>query len=106
MSKNLSESVKAFGVKQVLNYVNKDFENNGLKVCDWLLAHDKGGGVTNEVTMIKQVITDPSSNWYRLIKSVYTDIDDGVRARLFENFFINGCMIGSPRQFENSARYH
>lgn len=106
MSKNLSESVKAFGVKQVLNYVNKDFENNGLKVCDWLLAHDKGGGVTNEVTMIKQVITDPSSNWYRLIKSVYTDIDDGVRARLFENFVINGCMIGSPRQFENSARYH
>lgn len=53
--------------------------------------------------MIKRVITDPSSNWYRLIKSVYTDIDDGVRARLFENFVINGCIAGGRRYLHINA---
>lgn len=105
MAKSISEAVKAFGVKQVLAYVDKDFEKNGLKVCDWLLKHDLGGGVTNEVKMVRQAISDPNNNWYQLIRSLYTEIDDGVRARLFENFVINGCMIGSPKQFENSVRY-
>ena len=102
----IKDTIKAFGVKQVLSYVDRDFDKNAVKVCDWLLAHDKGGGVTSEVKQVREVITDPNSNWYQLIKSVYTDIDDGVRARLFENFIINGCMIGTPMGFESAVKYN
>lgn len=37
---NLSEKLKSIGVKQVLKYVDKDFEHNAVKVCDWLIDHD------------------------------------------------------------------
>ena len=102
---DIRDYVKSFGVKQVLNYVDKDFERNAIKVCDWLIEHDKGGGVTSEATQVRNVLADKDSNWYQLIRSVYTEIDDEQRRRLFENFIINACLIGTPKGFENSAKY-
>ena len=102
---NLSEKLKSIGVKQVLKYVDKDFEHNAVKVCDWLIDHDKDGGVKNEATMVRNVLQDPDSNWYQLVKSLYTEIDDEQRKRLLENFVINACLIGTPTGFENSVRY-
>ena len=46
---SFSESVKAFGVKQVLGYLQKDPENNIPKILDWL---EKYGG---DVAMPKQI---------------------------------------------------
>lgn len=102
---NLTDSAKAFGVRQVLRYLDRDFDRNALKVCDWLLAHDAGKGVTSEAAMVRRALEDKDSNWYRLIKSLYTDIDGGQRMRLFENFIINGCLIGTPAGFASSAKY-
>lgn len=85
--------------------MDKDFEHNAVKVCDWLIDHDKDGGVKNEATMVRNVLQDPDSNWYQLVKSLYTEIDDEQRKRLLENFVINACLIGTPTGFENSVRY-
>jgi len=103
--KTAKESIKSFGVKQVLNYLDRDFDQNAEKICDWLLEHDKKGGVTNEVRSVKEALKDKDGNWYKLVKNLYTDIDDGVRKRLFENFIINACMIGTPRGYSNSEKY-
>ncbi len=46
------------------------------------------------------------NNWYRLIKSLYTDVDDGVRKKLFENFIVNGVFIGGKRQNKARKEYH
>ena len=105
MAKTIKETVTAFGLKQVLSYLDKDFEHNAPKVLDWLIAHDKGNGVTSEAVQVKEALEDPTNNWSRLVRSLYTDIDDGVRRRLFENFVINNCMIGTPRQFKNAEKY-
>ena len=99
------DKVKAFGVKQAIKYVEKDFEHNAVKLCDWLIKHDKGGGVRNEAGMIRSVLQDPNSNWYQLVKSVYTEIDDEQRKKLLEVFVINACMVGSPAGWESSAKY-
>ena len=42
---SIADSFKVFGAKQALKYVDKDFEHNAIKMCDWLIEHDKGGGV-------------------------------------------------------------
>ena len=44
-------------------------------------------------------------NWYRLIKSLWTDIDDGVRKTLFENFIVNSALIGFPKECDNREKY-
>jgi MoaA/NifB/PqqE/SkfB family radical SAM enzyme len=48
------------------------------------------------------MMNDHDNNWYRLVKSLWIDIDDGVRRKLFENFIINSSLIGAKR--EDKAR--
>ena len=38
------------------------------------------------------MLDDP--NWSRYIKSLWTDIDEGVRMKIFENFIVNSALIG------------
>ena len=68
---SIADSFKVFGAKQALKYVDRDFEHNAVKMCDWLIEHDKGGGVKNEATMVRNVLVDPNNNWYQLVKSIY-----------------------------------
>jgi len=106
MGKTVSEWAKSIALKRVLRYVNKDFDRNGMKVINWLIRNDHGNGVKHEAQLVKDALSDPENNWSRLVKSVWTDIDDGQRLRLFENFVINGSMIGTPRQRRYSEKYH
>jgi MoaA/NifB/PqqE/SkfB family radical SAM enzyme len=101
----LTETAKAFGVKQVLKYIERDYDQNAIKICDWLIAHDKKNAVSRQARIAREVLADRDSNWYQLYKSLYTDIDAGQRKRIFENFIINASMIGTPAGFANRARH-
>jgi MoaA/NifB/PqqE/SkfB family radical SAM enzyme len=94
------ESLKTFGVKQVISYIDKNPEKNVPRILDWLIKTDKNNVVSHQAEAIQQAFADPDNNWHRLILSLWSDIDDGVRRRLFENFVINASMIGSPRQIK------
>lgn len=95
-----SESLKTFGVKQVISYIDKNPEKNVPKILDWLIKTDKNNVVSHQAETIQKAFADPDNNWHRLILSLWSDVDDGVRRRLFENFVINASMIGSPRQIK------
>ena len=106
MARTLAECAKAFAVRRVLRYVDRDFDHNGIKVLNWLIRHDRGEGVKHEAQLVKDALSDPNNNWSRLARSLWTDIDNGQRLRLFENFVIHASMIGTPRQRKNSEKYH
>lgn len=103
--KTVKEKIKSFGAKQVLTYLDRDPEKNLPKLLDWIEEHDKNGNILNQIHSIREALSDPENNWNRLVKSLWTDIDDGVRQRLFENFVINENMIGTTRQLESQKRY-
>jgi len=105
MARTVAEWAKAFALRRVLRYVNRDFDKNGMKVVDWLIRNDWGEGVKHEAQLVKDALSNPTNNWSQLMRSLWTDIDDGQRLRLFENFVINGCMIGTPRQRKNSEKH-
>ena len=102
-NRTIIESTKALGVKQVLKYIDRNPDENIPKVLNWLEKHDKDGQITHPVQTVRKAIENKDSNWYQLVKSLWTDVDDGVRLKLFENFVINASMIGSPRQRKVSA---
>ncbi len=104
-NKTVMEKVKSFGIRQVINYIDKNPDENIPKILDWVIAHDKGHNVTNQANVIRQSLSDPNNNWNRLVKSLWTDIDDGVRKRLFETFVINASMIGANRQRVYQEKY-
>ncbi len=93
----ISDRIKGFTLKQMYAYLDKDPDENMPKLLDYLEKFDKEGrGITEQVQNIRQAISDPSNNWYQLVKSLWTDIDAAQRRALVENAVVNGSLIGTP----------
>ena len=95
-----TNKIKEFGVKQVISYINKDPDKNIPKLLDWIQKHDKKNSITEQIKSVRVAVEDPENNWYKLVRSLWTDIDEEVRKTLLVNFVVNESMKGSPRQIE------
>ena len=100
----LKENVGAFAVKQALSYMDKDPEKNLPKLLDWFDRFDWKDTLKKQRDTIRQVVLDKDNNWHQLVMSLWTDIDPGVRNRMFENLIINGCLLGYQRQKANKEK--
>ena len=91
---NASEVLKGFAMKQAYSYLDKDPEANLPNLLDMLEKYDKNGqAVTTQVEGIRAALSDPNNNWSKLVKSLWTDIDDEQRKKLVETVVINGTLI-------------
>lgn len=91
---NASEVLKGFAMKQVYSYLDKDPEANLPNLLDMLEKYDKNGqAVTTQVEGIRAALSDPNNNCSKLVKSLWTDIDDEQRKKLVETVVINGTLI-------------
>ena len=102
---NISDKLKGFAMKQVYNYLDKDPDTNIIKLLDYLESHDNGNGIIDAVRNIRAAVSDPDNNWSRLIKSLWTDIDDQQRKVLIETAVVNGSMIGTPMSSRLQDKY-
>ena len=102
----LKENVGAFAVKQALSYMDKDPEKNLPKLLDWFDKLDRKDTLKTQREVVRKVVMDKDNNWHQLMMSLWTDIDPGVRNRIFENFVINGALLGSQKQEENRKKYN
>ena len=101
----MNEKLEAFGLKKVLAYLDSNPQENVPKVIGWLRKFDRDDLYKNTYDMIDGFMKDPQNNWNRLISSLYTDIDDGVRRKTFENFLINSAILGSRRKNRLVEKY-
>ena len=95
-NKTFAESAQAFAVKQALKMLKQPPEECIPKLIDWAQKFDTSGVLTSQIGGVKAVLDDP--NWSRFIKSLWDDIDEGVRLKIFENFIVNSALIGMARQ--------
>ena len=102
---NLSDQMKGLAMRQLYDLLDKDPERNIPKALDWLESHDKEGGVTFQVQKIREALSDPDNNWSRLVKSLWTDIDDGQRRTLVQNAVIKASMLGTPLSTKLQEKY-
>ena len=102
----IKENAETFAVRQALAFLDKDPEKNIPRLMDWIDRADRKGVLKSQRKAVRQVISDPQSNWYKLILSLWEDIDPGVRNRIFENFVINGALKGFQKQEENREKYN
>lgn len=94
----LSARMKAFGVSKALDYLERDPDANLPKLLDWM---DTFGGERLDPAyrlVIERAMSDPDNNWYRLIKSMYSDIDNRVLKKIFENFIVHANIMDWPRR--------
>ena len=95
-AKTLAEGARALAVKHALKMLREPPEQSIPQLIDWAKKFDKDGVLSSQIGGVEAVLNDP--NWSKYIKSLWDDIDEGVRMKIFENFIINSALIGMPRQ--------
>ena len=93
--------LKAFGISKALDYLGRDPDANLPRLMEWL---DKYAGERLSPpyqTLFHQAMTDPDNNWHLLIRSMYTDIDNRILKKIFENFIIHGHLLDWPAKKED-----
>jgi MoaA/NifB/PqqE/SkfB family radical SAM enzyme len=81
--------LQILGLRKAYKYVDRDPRNNLPKFVEFLDKFVPRGVLEVQLETIKKLIGDTESNWYKYLVSLWTDIDDGVRRSIFENFIIN-----------------
>jgi len=104
--KTLKESLQAFGIKQVLRMIDEDPDKTLPKLLDWVDRLDKDERLSGQRKVFHEIIDNPDNHWYRLIKSLWTDIDNEVRKTAFANFIVNATVIGISQQEKNKEKYN
>jgi len=99
------DGMKKFGMRRAYDYLDRDPDTNIPKLMKWVDLLAKDGYMASQRRAVRQIIESPDNNWYKLIKSVWTDIDGDVRKAIFENFIINATFIGGRKQ-EASREAH
>lgn len=104
--KTIAESAQSTVARKILDYAQGGDPAvqlpRMLKAVDALLPSDY---LVEQRALFHQVVDDPDNNWMVLLKSLWTDVDDGVRAKVVENFLVNACLIGLKRQDNAAAEY-
>ena len=97
---DVSMQVKKAALRTALGYIEKDPEENLMKLMDWVdkLAGDGPASFAPQRSAFRNVLNDPDCGMHQLILSVLRDVDNGVLQTVFENFFLNASLIGWPRQ--------
>ncbi len=101
----LKEKAQIFAIRKAFGYLEKNPEENLLKLVQWLEAFDRKGTLREQTGAVKKIAGNPDNNWYRLLMSLWKDIDARVRDTLFENFIINASLLGYQKQCENKEKY-
>jgi len=106
IEKTLKESLQAFGIKQVLRMIDEDPDKTLPKLLDWVDRLDKDDRLSGQRKVFHEIIDNPDNHWYRLIKSLWTDIDNEVRKTAFANFIVNATVVGISQQEKNKEKYN
>lgn len=105
---SLTEHLKRTTLHTALNYIEKNPQDNALKLLTWAdkLAGDGPESFPKQRAAIRRVLEDPNNNMNKLIMDVMTETDNGVLKAAFENFFLNAALLGWQKQVANREQYH
>ncbi|MDD7543153.1 MAG: radical SAM protein [Peptoniphilaceae bacterium] len=105
---SLTNQLKKTTLRTAFNYLEKNPEENALKLMTWVdkLAGDGPDSFYSQRATIRQILEDPQNNMYQLAMSVMKETDPEVLKATFENFFLNASIIGWPIQEEYRRKYN
>lgn len=106
MARTFSESVKAFGVKQVLGYLQKDPEKHIPQIIDWLEKYGGKKAMPGQLAFVKKALSDKDNKWYKYTMSIFNDIDPHCIEKFMEDFVINSALLGLPQEKKMAEKYN
>lgn len=101
----MKEALSKVGLKMAYSYLDSNPEKNIPKLMDWVDHFDKKDNLIKQRKGIRAIIEERENNWYKLILSLWEDVDPRVRRTFFQNFILNENLAGWPIQEENRRKY-
>ena len=104
---SLTEQIKKVSLRTAFGYLEKNPEENAIKLLGWVdkLAGTGPDSFESQRAAVRRVLEDPTNNMYQLTMNIFHEIDPGVLKATFENFFLNANIIGWPIQEEHRRKY-
>ena len=99
------QRMKKYGAMKAYEYLEKNPEENMPKLLNWAKKIAPATGFEGHFKAIEEAMEDPDNNWYRLMLSLFEDVDVDIRKTLFENFILNANFDFVPRRDELVAKY-
>lgn len=88
----MKSNLQSLGLRKAYEYIDKDPMNRLPKLVEIVDRFVPSGNLDGQLRAIQSVVNDPGNNWYRYIKSIWTDVDPDVRKSIFENFVLNATL--------------
>lgn len=102
---SVGRELKKLGMKAAYHYLDRDPETNMPKLMEWVDKFVRDDVLTVQRDVFRKIIAEKDSNWYRLLASLWQDIDDDVRKALFENLVINANALAAIQARESAVKY-
>ena len=101
----VGNEIKRLGLMSMYEFLDKDPEENLPKLVDWLDSYIDPEVLKPQRQLFRVIIEKKDSNWYRLLVSLWSDIDDDVRKTLFENLVINANALAAETAGKSRKKY-
>ncbi len=103
---SIKQNVEITALRKVYNWLDQDPVNRLPKLGGYIDSYIPAGSTLGgQLEAIKSVLGDSENNWYRLIFSIFTEIDSDVRRTIFENFVINATVRAGEIHDKLTAQY-
>ena len=102
---SVGNEIKKLGLMSMYHFLETDPEKHLPELLDWLDTYMSPDVLTEQRKVFRKIIEDKDNNWYQLLTSLWTDIDDEVRKTLFENLIINANALAASKAKENRFRF-
>lgn len=97
--------IKSFAIKQLLNYLDADPEENIPKALKWTEKFVPNIEKNTGYQQVKEIAMDPSSNWYQFVLNLWTDLDKEVKKTLVVNTFLNSYLKWEEKRDDGPNKY-
>ncbi len=101
----VGNEIKRLGLMSMYEFLDKDPEENLPKLVDWLDSYIHPDVLKVQRQLFREIIEKKDSNWYQLLVSLWSDIDDDVRKTLFENLIINANALAAETAEKSRRKY-
>ncbi len=101
----MNEKISSAALKALYSYLDRNPEKNIPKLMKLVDKLDKKNILKGQRETFRKVIEDKENNWYRLILSMWDDVDPGVRKAFFNNFIFNASLFSGKKYAKYKKRY-
>ena len=102
---NVKDMAKIAGMKAIYSYMEKDPETAMAKIVDLLDKLDVNNGIKKQRDVVREIVNNPDSVWYKYIMKLWKEIDPGVLRTVFTNLVINANVIANPKAIAAREKY-